>query len=251
VALVRVWPDGKTDAGWGLLGKDGKPGFMNRYMKKQFHHLPVLTGFPQHWSFAFVMRSMRLVCIDIDGKNGGLSHVGKLGMLPYTMAETSKSGDGYHLFYSVEEDEWDPDLGYGMFNDRVGIEQGVDIRATGCVYHYPQQRWNDRPIAELPDHLKERLLKRQQTAAAQTAAIVGVLTSEDPVEVALMHDQLLTDLAKPIPAGRRNNTLFAIGQQMKTAQVPGWEVKLFDRAMAVGLSTAESTKLVNNVRKYD
>ena len=64
-------------------------------------------------------------------------------MLPPTLAETSKSGDGYHLFYLVDE-EWDDEKGYGLLGDRIGIEQGVDIRATGCVYHHPQQRWNDR-----------------------------------------------------------------------------------------------------------
>lgn len=251
VALVRVWPKGNTDMGWGLENKKDNPGFMHRYAKKQFAAGPIVWGFNQkRWAFAFVMRSMRVVCIDIDGKNGGDLGIGKLGMLPYTLAETSKSGDGYHLFYRVSEDEWDAVSGFGMFADRIGIEQGVDFRATGCVYHHSQQRWNGRPLAELPAHIKERLHKRAQAAAAQTAAIVAILDGEDKMEVILMQDQLLEDLKKPIPSGRRNNTLFAIGTQLKLAQVPDWEKALHARALAVGLSAFETDKLVTNVVKY-
>src|SRR5687768_13510194 len=108
LALVRAWPSGITDQGWGLQGADGKDGFMARYMRSEFNPRSVLYGYGKgKWAFAFVMRSMRLVCIDIDGKNGGIEHAKKLGMLPLTLAETSKSGDGYHLFYLVDE-EWNP-----------------------------------------------------------------------------------------------------------------------------------------------
>jgi hypothetical protein len=251
VAIVRVWPKGNTDMGWGLENKKDNPGFMHRYAKGQFKMGPILWGYDRkRWAFAFVMRSMRVVCIDIDGKNGGFDHVGRLGMLPYTLAETSKSGDGYHLFYKVTEDEWDPDSGFAMFADRIGLEQGVDFRGTGCVYHYSSQRWNGRTLVELPKHIKERLRKREQAAAAQTAAIVAVLESEDTMEVVMMQDELLRDLAKPIPKGRRNNTLFAIGTQLKLAQVPNWEKQLHARALQVGLSAFETDKLVTNVVKY-
>ena len=251
-ALVRVWNDGKTDAGWGLTDRDGKPAFMPLYKRKRFLARPILVGFDQRkWAFAFVMRSMKVICIDIDGKNGGQLHAGKLGMLPLTLAETSKSGDGHHLFYSTTEDEWNELTGYAEFSDRIGIEQGVDIRAVGCVYHYASQRWNGRHIAELPLHLKDRLIKHRQSAAAQTAAIIKTIEAEDPLEVVVMQDQLLLDLKKPIPAGRRNNTLFAIGQQMKLAQVPDWETHLHTRATDLGLDKAEADKLVANVRRYN
>jgi hypothetical protein len=194
---------------------------------------------------------MKLVCIDIDGKNGGLQHAGRLGNLPLTLAETSKSGDGYHLFYATSDDEWDTDKGYAGYADRIALEQGVDMRATGCVYHHVGQRWNIRQITELPDHLKKRLTSHSQQAAAQTTAIIKLLDAGDDTEVLLMQDALLTDLKKPIPAGRRNTTLFAIGQQMKLAQIPGWEKHLFDRATDVGLDTAEANKLVANVQKYN
>jgi hypothetical protein len=250
-ALVRVWDDGKTDAGWGLTDKDGKPAFIPLYARKRFKAEPILVGYEQRmWAFAFVMRSMRVVCIDIDGKNGGLVHAGKLGMLPLTLAETSKSGDGYHLFYKVSEDEWDPDAGFAEFGDRIGIEQGVDFRGTGCVYHYHSQRWNGRHLAELPLLLKDRLKAHQQRKAATAATITKVLELEDPEEVLMMHADLLNDLKKPIPQGRRNNTLFAIGQQLKLAQVPDWEKHLSDRAQQVGLDRAEAAKLVANVQRY-
>jgi hypothetical protein len=243
-ALVKVWKEGKTDPGWGM------PSFMEKYSKGHFRPAPTLAGAEaRKWAFAVVMRSVRLVCIDIDGKNGGLTHAGKLGMLPLTLAETSKSGDGYHLFYATSEDEWGPE-GFAMFSDRIGLEQGVDLRATGCVYHYPQQRWNGRTIAELPRHLKDRLHTHIQKSAAQVDFIIKLLDAGDPEEVLLMQTTLEDDLAKPIPAGRRNNTLFAIGTKLKLANVAGWEDKLFDRAVAVGLDRAEATKLVNNVHKY-
>lgn len=254
IALVRAWKDGKTDPGWGLRKPDEgeSSGFMWRYHHGAFARIPIVFGFQQRrWNFAFVMRSLRLVCIDIDGKNGGLTHAGKLGMLPYTMAETSKSGDGYHLFYATSEDMWDSERGFTKYADRIALEQGVDLRATGCVYHHVGQKWNRRPIAELPDHLKKRLTDHSQRAAAQATAIIKILDAGDDTEVVLMQDALLTDLQKPIPAGRRNNTLFAIGQQMKLAQTPGWEKHLFDRATQVGLDTDEANKLVSNVRKYN
>ena len=250
-ALVRVWGDGKTDPGWGLTDKDNNPAFIPLYTRKKFQARTILAGYAQDkWAFAFVMRSMRVVCIDIDGKNGGFDNVGKLGMLPHTLAETSKSGNGYHLFYLVSEDEWDPDAGFALFTDRIGIEQGVDIRATGCVYHHHQQRWNGRKLVELPQHIKDRLHAKAQTAAAQTAAIVSVLDNGDPMEVAMMQDNLITDLNKPIQPGKRNTTLFAIGTQMFEAQVPRWQDLLVQRALLIGLDAVEATKLVSNIQKY-
>lgn len=250
VALVKVWGDGRTDQGWGLVGPSGGEGFMPRYMRGEFNPRRVLYGYDKgKWAFAYVMRSVRLVCIDIDGKNGGLEHAKRLGMLPHTLAETSKSGDGYHLFYSVDE-EWDEQKGFGLLADRIGLEQGVDIRATGCVYHYPTQRWNGRPVAPLPDHLLEQLRAREQKITAQTERITKILDSQDDLEVLMMHDEMLADLAKPIPAGKRNNTLFAIGSQMQTAQVPEWQDKILDRAHQLGLTQDESEKIVANIERY-
>jgi Bifunctional DNA primase/polymerase, N-terminal len=250
VALVRLWASGKTDAGWGLNGPGSQPGFIERYTKKRFETFRVLFGYEhRRWNFAFVMRSMRVVCIDIDGKNGGFNHVGKLGMLPYTLAEVSKSGNGFHLFYEVD-DVWDDKIGFGRFGDRIALEQGVDFRGTGCVFHHAEQRWNSRPIAKLPQHLEQRLVKKDQAVAAQVEAIIKILDSGDQTEVLLMHDTLISDLAKPIPPGRRNTTLFAIGNQMKQAGVPSWETSLYDRAIQVGLDSEEAKKLVSNVTKY-
>lgn len=66
----------------------------------------------------------------------------------------------------------------------------------------------------------------------------------------MMQDSLITDLNQPIPAGRRNTTLFAIGTQMKQAQVSNWGQLLHDRALAVGLDIEEADKLLNNITKY-
>lgn len=251
LALVKAWPSGVTDPGWGLLPPKGSTdGFLPRYMRGEFNEKRVLFGYERdRWAFAFIMRSLRLVCIDIDGKNGGLDHAKELGMLPPTLAETSKSGDGYHLFYRVDE-KWDEAKGFGLLSDRIGIVQGVDIRATGCVYHYKQQRWNTRLLAELPAHLYDQLTHRDQKVAAQSQRISKILENDDPLEVLMMHDEIMSDLAKPIPAGKRNTTLFAIGSQMQEAGIEDWETKLLARADEVGLPPDEGQKIVDNISRY-
>lgn len=250
VALVRAFDDGRTTGGWGTQDQ-GSGTFMPNYLKNVFAPRKALHGYEKNgWPFAIVMRSLLMVCVDIDGKNGGLEHAKKLGFLPPTLAETSKSGDGFHLFYLVE-DSWDEQEGFGLLHDRIGIEQGVDIRATGCVYHYPSQRWNDREPVPMPDFLFDLLKTKQDERKHRAAHVAKVVQTGDEMEILLMHDQLMTDLKAPIPAGKRNNTLFAIGQQMKQAQVPNWEELIEDRATQVGLSTDEIDKLVGNITKYN
>jgi hypothetical protein len=250
-ALVRVWPDGRTDKGWGLNPPPNETdGFMPRYLRGEFNHRRVLYGYGKdRWSFAFVMRSMRLVALDIDGKNGGLEYAKRLGMLPPTLAETSKSGNGYHLFYLVDE-EWTDDRGFGLLGDRIGIEQGVDFRATGCVYHHRPQRWNRREPALLPDHLLQVMQHREQKQAAQYERILKILTNNDDLEVLMLHDEIISELNRPIAQGKRNQTLFAIGNRMREAQVPGWEQLLLDKAAQVGLPDDEANKLVANIDRY-
>ena len=250
VAVVRAWNDGRTDSGWGLRPTDKKPGFMALYTADKFHGKRCLPTYEKgHHNFAFVMRSLSLVCIDIDGKNEGFIGANRLGSLPETLAETSKSGNGYHLFYSVP-DLWDPVEGFAAYSDRIGFEQGVDLRATGCVYHTPTQRWNNRPIVQLPDHLIQRLDSEKNRALASRGHIQKIINQSDDLEIIMLHAELIDDLAKPIPAGRRNNTLFAIGSKMMEAGVEGWEGLIETRAKEVGLGFDESTKLVANIRAY-
>jgi hypothetical protein len=250
IALVRAWPNGQTDQGWGLIGKGGAPGFMQRYRRGEFNERRILYGYVRNkWNFAFIMRAMQLVCIDIDGKNGGLEHAKRLGALPMTMAETSKSGDGYHLFYRTDE-VWDDQYGYAILNDRIGIEQGVDVRVTGCVYHHSQQRWNSRLPVMLPTHLFTLLKHREQLVDATHARIVKVLDSQDDMEILMMQDQLISDLDKPIDQGKRNQTLFAIGTQLYQAEVENWETLIRDKANNVGLDRDETDKLISNIPKY-
>lgn len=251
VALVRAFDDGRTTGGWGTDPGAKAGTFMENYQKDVFAERRALHGYDSKgWPFAIVMRSVTLVCVDIDGKNGGLVHAKKLGALPPTLAETSKSGDGYHLFYTLDQ-VWDDKEGFGSLHDRIGIEQGVDIRATGCVYHYPMQRWNNRTPVPMPKYLLDMLVTKQQDRAHRTAYVAAVAMSGDETEILMMHDQLIEDLKKPIPAGKRNNTLFAIGQQLKSAQVPDWETLLGARAEEIGLDADEVTKLVSNVARYN
>lgn len=242
-AMIQLWPNGSTAEGW------GRETFMTEYNKGMFQPRRILYGYnKQKWNYAWIMRGTRVVCVDIDGKNGGFEHASELGFLPHTAAEISKSGNGYHLFY-LTDDIWDTTDGFATYRDHIGIVQGVDIRGTGCVYHHPGQRWNRRPLAQLPQFLDERLQQRARQQQLQTSNINKILAL-DPEEVAIMHDELISDLAKPIPAGKRNNTLFAIGQKMKQAQVPRWDELLQDRAIQLGLDIDEAEKLVANVARY-
>ena len=72
----------------------------------------------------------------------------------------------------------------------------------------------------------------------------------DPEEIAIMHDDLITELSRPIPTGKRNNTLFAIGSKMAEAKVPDWQTLVGDRAVAVGLDEDEVDKLITNIGRY-
>lgn len=259
-ALVKVYEqddgDPLTQKGWGLLGPKDKEtgvrgeGFMPRYLRGEFLPGRALARYLRYDEpFAIVMRSVSMICVDIDGKNGGLEHANELGLTIPTLAETSKSGNGYHLFYRVP-DTWDQEKGFNLYADAIGIVQGVDIRGGGCVYHYPSQRWNSRPLADIPPFLAQKLTQREQRRTSVAAKIVAITNTTDETERIMLHDELLTELKKPILAGRRNQTLFAIGSQMKLADVPGWDQAVLERANQIGLDNAEADKIVSNIETY-
>ena len=150
--------------------------------------------------FGFVMRSLPMLCVDIDGKNGG-TLTSRIMKLPVTLAETSKSGNGYHLFYRIPEAEWNPYYGYDEFPDVNGLMPGVDIRSTGIVYHYPSQRWNSEEIAEIPPVLR-RLMKQRAESREIQRERAALNMDEDSRAIAI--EQTLESLARKLPAGTRN-----------------------------------------------
>lgn len=251
VALVKLWPGGKTSSGWGLTGKDGAAGFMENYSRGAFDPRRILYGYDRdRWAFAFVMRSLNIVAIDIDGKNQGFEHAEELlAGAPPTLAETSKSGNGMHLYY-LTDDQWDENEGFGSYADQIGIVQGVDIRGVGCVYHHNTQRWNGRELATLPKHIADRLKQKTVQRRAASNNIKKVLETLDEEEILIMQDDILSELAKPIPAGKRNTSLFAIGSKMKEAEIPDWESKLAKRADEIGLDSVEAEKIIGNIGSY-
>lgn len=244
LALVAAYPNGSTSKGW------GSDKFMQNYTRKVFREGPVLHGYERgRHAFAIVMRSVQLICIDIDGKNGGIEHAAQLlGNVPLTLAETSKSGNGYHLFFTYE-DEWNSETGFAGLSDFIGIVQGVDIRSVGCVYHHPQQRWNKEQVAPLPSWIADKLKKRVQLRAAKVQAATAI-SKLDIEEKLVMQEDLITQLKQPIPAGKRNNTLFALGTQLKLAEVSNWEGMVSYRATELGLPFDEIEKLVTNIALY-
>lgn len=242
-ALVQVYPDDRTAPGW------GEKTFMEKYTARVFHARKAQVIYDRHQlPFALVMRSMRMVCIDIDGKNGGFDSAKSL-LLPPTLAERSKSGNGFHLFYLVD-DTWDGNYGFAAVRDKIGFVQGVDLRGTGCVYHYPKQQWNSRRPVQLPVHVNDKILERSSSLEQSITWIQKTLESDDPEEILVMQDNIQSRLTATIPPGKRNNTLFAIGAEMNQAGIVGWQQQVYDRAIDLGLDDAEATKILRNVERY-
>jgi hypothetical protein len=250
VALVKAYANGSTQKGWGLNPPAGEEtGFMPRYMRGHFLPKRALHGYESgDHAFAFVMRSLRLIVVDIDGKNRGMEFVNELGYLPPTLAETSKSGNGYHLWYLTPED-WDATTGYADVNDSIGIVQGVDIRNTGCIYHWPQQRWNRLRPAPVPQELWKKLQDKLQRRSESAAVIENTLLQGDETEILMMKDALATELAKPIKQGQRNTTLFAIGNKMRQAGMTDWETLVSKRGDQVGLPREETERILANIAR--
>lgn len=243
---MQVYGDGSTAPGW------GGPAFIDKYKRQTFSARRAQAVYDKRDTpHALVMRSVSLVCLDIDGKNGGIESATALN-LPLTMAETSKSGNGYHLFYGVQ-DSWNPTFGFERLRDRIGWRTGIDIRSVGCVYHYPSQKWNTVAPAPLPDNILIDLEQHTADTAARAEHIITLRESTDPddtMEFLMLQTTIQSKLTAPIPAGKRNNTLFAIGTEMKIAQITGWQEQVLDRAVELGLAEDEAEKLVKNIERY-
>ena len=243
LGLVHVFKniDGDlvTTNGWGANQ------FWENHSAGKFAPAPYLRRFQFGRAFGIIMRSVPYVCVDIDGKNGGIQ-ASRILMLPPTLAEKSKSGNGYHLFYRVPDAQWLEPVGYAEYNDSNGIIPGVDIRATGIVYHYPSQRWNTNQIANIPLSLKRLLDSHETSRKNRLEQARKILTGED---AELEADELMIDLQSPIPQGKRNTWLFAWGCRA-ARYVPNWHLKLVERAVELGLSSKEAVGIAESVIKY-
>ena len=236
VATIGIYASGKSQPGWGEVD------FMRNYTLGKFHAFD--NGKTE---YAYVMRSLSMLVVDIDGKNDGEEYA-KLLNLPPTLAETSKSGNGYHLWYLLP-DNWDPDKGFARLSDRLALVQGVDIRVTGCVFHYPQQRWNSRDVTVAPDHLINRIEVRESMHATP-AQIKKLVDDDDTVEIKRLISEALQSLEKNIQPGRRNQTLFAIGSQLYLLGYADWQDKIREEAEEVGLDQEETDKIIRNIPVY-
>jgi len=240
LSLVHVNPDGTTTKGW------GRASFLGNQERGKFRPAPYLQRFKHGRAFGVVMRALPLICTDIDGKNGGFQSARILD-LPPTLAETSKSGNGVHLFYSVDT-EWDEHYGYDHWSDVNGLIPGVDIKGTGIVYHFPQQRWNDLHIVPAPAGLLRLLESRKRTAELSRARSAAV-RDLDPDDLAIFGDELLEELARPLPEGGRNNALFVWGRKADGI-VKDWPLHLYRRGEQAGLGDSELVHLIKSVQSY-
>ena len=97
------------------------------------------------------------------------------------------------------------------------------------------------------------LKQARDDLAARAEHITTLCASTDPddvMEFLMLQTTIQSRLDAPIPAGKRNNTLFAIGAEMKIAGITGWSEQVYNRAVQVGLADEEAAKLVANIDKY-
>lgn len=237
-AVVRIY-DEKTQPGW------GRPRFMGNYMRGFFSSGKIPEGKP----YALVMRSLRLLCVDIDGKNDGYKKAAELN-LPPTLAETSKSDNGHHLFYRYP-DVWDDTDGFAGQPDRIGMWPGIDIKATGVVYHHLHQRWNNEAIVDLPADTLDLLVKRNQRDALLRVTPTQARDMDDE-DLKFKRDMLLIELSKHRTDGR-DTSLWRIGASLLNLGVD--EVYMSEKILAAGLKwgVPEETitgKIIPNIISY-
>lgn len=199
--------------------------------------------------FGIVMRSIPVLGVDVDAKNGGTSTgteraLAALGLASVpTLAELSRSGSGYHLYYSLA-DVWSDDPqrpGYVRVADRIGFLGGVDIKAETLMYHYPHQRWNERGVAAAPPLLLRALSARSRRASAPP--------SPSSVEARVAALRGLARLSLPIEVGRRNTTLWGIAKDLYRGGFPEWETVIESAADGCGLSDSETSVLLHSSRE--
>lgn len=244
LSLVRVYPSKKTQPGWGALE------FVKNQMMGYFAPKRALRFWDRnHLPFGIVMRSIPYVVIDIDGKNGGIE-MAQVLELPPTLAEISKSENGFHLFYTLPTALWDDERGYNELIDQIGLLPGIDIKGTGIVYHYGNQLWNNMQAVPLPESLSHLISRAGEAKRAARITREGVSSlSED--ERVILHDQLKTDLeSTTFTEGSRNNKLFAIGAKLASAYYPAWDLALYDRGAEIGLTSDEVSDIIKNIEKY-
>lgn len=238
IAVVKVYGE-KTQPGW------GSERFMRNYVRNFFNIDKIQAGDP----YALVMRSLRLLVVDIDGKNDGYSEASKLD-LPVTLAETSKSGNGHHLFYSYP-DEWDEHDGYAAQPDRIGMWAGIDIKSSGVVYHHDHQLWNSEAISPISDEVWVQLTKRnsRDSQLRITPSQAAELTDED---LKFKRDVLLIELSQDRKDGR-DTSLWRIGASLLNLGVD--EQYMAEKILAAGLKWGVpkdtiTGKIIPNIISY-
>ncbi|MGV8967201.1 MAG: AAA family ATPase [Cellulomonas sp.] len=186
--------------------------------------------------FAYAMRGLDLVVVDIDGKNDGWTVAADLD-LPPTLSETSKSGNGVHLWYSVPAGT--------PARDRIGYPRvGVDIKGVGIVYHHDSQRWNALPVAPAPAWVLESLANAPDAPQGPRLDLVGATaTATAPdwfadvlASVGDLHNGVLMPLLQMVEARCLSRSEFqgAVLGYVRDAYVAGgdpeWS-KDYDRAV--------------------
>lgn len=236
--VVRAYADrSETQPGWGV----------HEYLDNRHLFAPARQDLTR--PFGVVMRSIPGLCVDIDGKNGGTSAetanaLQALGLADTpTLAERSKSGNGYHLFYAVA-DEWRTDParpGFALFADRIGVLMGVDIKAVTLVFHHPHQRWNALPVADLPEAFASLLATNQRRRADPA------LPASPQARLAALRS--LARLRWPVEDGSRNTTLWGIAKDLYRSGFPEWESLIEWAADQCGLSDRETATVLGSARQ--
>jgi hypothetical protein len=211
---------------------------------------------------ALLMKSINVLCVDIDGKNGGMDNLHKLGYLPPTLAEISRSGTGYHLYYSLTDAQ---NSTFSMdFAGKSALATGVDIKTQGLVFQAvatsKHQMYNARQLSLIPDslaNLVELNTIKKQKARVFFKSPQGLKELEKKRQAQPKDEWDWSSLGtpcsgyclSPIPQGMRNDSLYTFGLAKMANGETDWEKHMGHAARKSNIPNDELGVLVGQVKR--
>lgn len=163
------------------------------------NHIPASELNWSEDSFALLLQSIqhngkRLLVLDVDGKNGGYNTYDRLSFDEDTLIQKSRSGNGQHNFYWVDQNVGDLRC--------VNAFSGIDLLTSGLCICLPHQLNNNLPIKDAPERLVRKLLDYKKQKERRKALRMAPTAPEKETECNIWCN-------RPIPTGHRNNYIWA------------------------------------------